>query len=90
MASEIPDWKIVKDPGFNDCFYVDFGKRIIRYNPNFYWVRYSGTRRHPEIYGYAIRSETEEDKQCLTCVFGSECLLKKVKEPCPGYEKEES
>jgi hypothetical protein len=77
LELEIPDWQVIKDPEFNDCFYVDFGKRIIRYNPELYWVRYAGTRKAPQIYGYAIRSDLEQT--LLRKIEGQQALINHLK-----------
>lgn len=57
LEMDVPNWKLIKDKAIGDCCLVDFGKRIMKYDPDLYWPRYAGTKKDPILYIYAIRKE---------------------------------
>lgn len=70
---DIPNWTLIKDPNFTDCCQIDFGKRLIRYNPTLMWMRYAGTKRSPEVFVYPIREEKISKRDCKTCEKRGAC-----------------
>jgi len=53
--SEIPNWQIIKlEKGESlQGVHIDLTKRVLKFDPEKYWVRYEGTKEDPIIHVYS-------------------------------------